>query len=209
MPLVDDSDSVLVIVDAQPGFIDYEEMTDQVRATSQATVDRIAWLAGFSSLLDVPIIVVEEGPERNGHTDERITARLPVGTPIEQKETFSLAACDRAVNAISATGKRTLVVTGYETDVCVAQSAVELCDLGFRVIVPSDLTYSASADEHAGGLERTHHAGAEPNTFKGLIFEWMRTVERAEDVYRRADAEFRRAPYPRRTDAAVVAATRP
>jgi nicotinamidase-related amidase len=196
MPLVTHTEAALVIVDTQPGFVDDDNGT--TRDASARTVERIAWLAGFAGMLDVPVVVVEEDPARNGSTHERVAERLPAGTPIEIKDAFSLSACPAAVDAIRATGRNTLVVVGYETDVCVAQSAIELHDLGFRVVAPADLTYSASADEHCRGLERMLHAGIEPNSFKGLVFEWLRTLARAEEFWSRAEDAFGIAPFPRR-----------
>ena len=196
MPLVDHTDSVLVVVDTQPGFIEDENAAMQ--AASERTVDRIAWLAGFAGMLGVPVVAVEEEPAKNGSTHERVAERLPPGTPIETKDAFSLSACPAAVDAIRATGRNTLVLVGYETDVCVAQSAIELHDLGFRVVAPADLSYSASADEHRRGLERMLHAGIEPNSFKGLVFEWLRTVARADEFWSRAEDAFGIAPFPRR-----------
>jgi nicotinamidase-related amidase len=198
VPLVDHSDSVLVIVDTQPGFVDYDGMPEATRAASARTVDRIAWLAGFAGMLEVPVITVEEDPERNGPTHERVAERLAAGTPVEVKDAFSLSACPAAVDAIRATGRNTLVVVGYETDVCVAQSAIELHDLGYRVVAPADTCCSGSANEHRRGLERMHDSGIEPNSFKGLLFEWMRTIARAEELWSQAEDALGIAPFPRR-----------
>jgi nicotinamidase-related amidase len=198
VPLVDHTDSVLVVVDTQPGFVDFEDMPKATREASARTVDRIAWLAGFAGMLDIPVVAVEEDPAHNGSTQERVAERLPAGTPVEVKDAFSLSACPAAVDAIRATGRNTLVVVGYETDVCVAQSAIELHDLGFRVVVPSDTCCTGSADEHRRGLERMLHAGIEPNSFKGLVFEWMRTVTRANELWLRAEDALGVAPFPRR-----------
>jgi nicotinamidase-related amidase len=198
VPLVDHTDSVLVVVDAQPGFVDYDGMPETTREASARTVDRIAWLAGFAGMLDVPVVAVEEAPAENGSTHKRVAERLPAGTPVEVKDAFSLSACPAAVEAIRATGRDTLVLVGYETDVCVAQSAIELHDLGFRVVAPADLACSGSADEHRRGLERMYHAGIEASSFKGLVFEWMRTIARAEELWGRAEDELGVAPFRRR-----------
>jgi nicotinamidase-related amidase len=198
MPVVERTESVLVVVDTQPGFIDYDGMPETTREVSARTVERIAWLAGFAGMLNVPVVAVEEDPEHNGPTHERVAERLPAGTPIEVKDSFSLSACPAALEAIRATGRQTLVVAGYETDVCVAQSAVELHDLGFRVVVPADLTCSGSADEHRRGFERMLHAGIEPNSFKGVVFEWLRTVSHADEILTGAEDALGVVPFRRR-----------
>jgi nicotinamidase-related amidase len=127
VPLVRREDSVLVVVDAQPGFFapsDALSEDDSRRAADPVT--RIVWMAGLAALLDIPAVVVEEGAERNGHTEPRILERAPPGTPTVEKPTFGLTACEAALAAIRATGRRTIVLVGFETDVCVAQSAWRL-----------------------------------------------------------------------------------
>ena len=181
MPLVSREDSVLVVVDAQPGFVAAEE------AGAQA-LERIAWMAGLATLLDVPAVVVEEGPHRNGHTDPLILERLPAGTPVIEKPTFGLAAHEAAVDAIRATARGTAVLVGFETDVCVAQSAIGLLQFGFRAVVLEDAVYTNSAREHERGLLRMSGTGVERNHCKGLTFEWLHTVDRALEDFPAAKA---------------------
>ena len=181
MPLVRRDDSVLVVVDAQPGFFAPGDEAGKA-------VHAIAWMAGLAALLDVPAVVVEEGPGRNGHTDPSILERMPPGTPVIEKPTFGLTAHEAAVDAIRATGRDTAVLAGFETDVCVAQSAIGLLELGFRATVLEDATFSDSAREHERGLLRMAGAGVERNHCKGLAFEWLHTVDRAVEDFPAARA---------------------
>lgn len=188
MPLVDRADSTLVVVDAQRVFFDQPSMTDEERAQGAAALERLRWLAGLAALLEVPAVVVEEGPQRNGSTDEQLLERLPPGTAVFSKETFSLVAEHGAVAAIRDTGRRTAVVGGFETDTCVAQSAIQL--LGFRVVVPEDAAYTTGDVEHRRGLEQMRRAGVETLHCKGVAFEWLRTVADATRTLRAAEERF-------------------
>ena len=120
-------------------------------AAAPKALERIAWMAGLAALLDVPAVVVEEGPQRNGHTDPLILERVPAGTPVIEKPTFGLAAHEAAVDAIRATARGTAVLVGFETDVCVAQSAIGLLQFGFRAVVLEDATYTNSARSTSAG----------------------------------------------------------
>lgn len=80
MPLVRREDSVFVVVDAQQGFFAYDGLAEGDAILASKAVARIAWMAGLAALLDVPAVVVEEGPERNGHTDPAILERVPPGS---------------------------------------------------------------------------------------------------------------------------------
>jgi nicotinamidase-related amidase len=188
VPLVRREESLLVVVDAQPGFFAYDGLGEGDAILASKAVARIAWIAGLAALLDVPAVVVEEGPERNGHTDPAILERVPPGTPVIEKPTFGLAAHEAAVDAIRATGRGTAVLTGFETDVCVAQSAVGLLELGFRAVVLEDAAFTNSAQEHERGIARMTGAGVERNHCKGLVFEWLHTVDRALEDFPKAKA---------------------
>jgi nicotinamidase-related amidase len=188
VPLVRREDSVLVVVDAQPGFFAYDGLSEGDAAEAAKAVSRIAWLAGLAALLDVPAVVVEEAPERNGHTDPGILERVAAGTPVIEKPTFGLAAHAPAVEAIRATGRGTVALVGFETDVCVAQSAIGLLELGFRAVVPEDAVYTNSAREHERGLIRMAGGGVERTHCKGLTFEWLHTVDRAIEDFPAAEA---------------------
>ena len=184
--LVDGEDSVLVVVDTQPGFFAYSKMDAEDAAAAAGVVDRIVWMAGMARLLAIPAVVVEEAPEREGPTEPRVLAALPEGAPVVPKPTFGLAGCPEAVAAIEATGRRTAVLAGFETDVCVMQSAVGLAELGYRSIVLVDAAYTTGARQHERGLMRIADAGVERNHCKGIVFEWLRVVDEAIEVFESA-----------------------
>jgi nicotinamidase-related amidase len=188
VPLVRREDSVFVVVDAQPGFFAYDGLSEADASLAAKAVDRIAWMAGLAALLDVPAVVVEEGPGRNGHTAPAILERVAPGTPVIEKATFGLAAHEAAVDAVRGSARGTAVLTGFETDVCVAQSAVGLLELGFRAVVLEDATYTNSVREHERGIARMTGAGVELNHCKGLVFEWLHTVDRALEDFPKAKA---------------------
>src|SRR5947207_10708049 len=158
MPLVRSAESVLVVVDTQPGFVDHPAMGDAERTTAAHTVERIAWLVRVAGLVGVPIVVTEEAPEREGETHARVKAVAPEGARAIAKKTFALTGCRDAMAAIEATERRTVVLTGFETDVCVAQSAVGLADAGYRVVVAAAAAYTSREIDHRHGLARMRYA---------------------------------------------------
>jgi nicotinamidase-related amidase len=172
MALLDRDDSLLVVVDAQPGFL---------AAGAEQAVERIAWLVAVAARLGIPIVVTEEEPERNGDTDARVAAQLPAGTPVLRKPTFGLAGTPAILAAVRATGRGTAVVVGCETDVCVAQSAIGLHEDGFACVVVEDATFSPG-EMHERGLARVAGEGIAHNHAKGVTYEWLRTVDDAHAV---------------------------
>jgi nicotinamidase-related amidase len=194
MRMLDRYDSLLVVVDAQPGFFDAGHDTAGVDATGvdatgvdstrhdRAFVDgvvaRIAWLVGVARALGIPIVITEEDPARNGPTAPAVLARVPDGAPAHVKPVFGLADTPAIMAAIEETGRRTIVLVGFETDVCVSHSALGLLDRSYRVAVVTDATGSPGR-MHAFGLRRMRDAGATLVHAKGVYYEWVRTLEAA------------------------------
>ena len=92
--------------------------------------------------------------------------------------TFGLAAQPDILEAVQQTGRKTPVLIGYETDVCITHSALGLIDLGYKVAVVADATGSPG-EAHRIGLERIRGAGGIIVSGKSLYYEWVRTVEKA------------------------------
>jgi nicotinamidase-related amidase len=172
MALLERDDSVLVVVDAQPGFLAVD---------AGSAVERMAWLVAVAARLGVPVVVTEEEPERNGPTDARVAARLPAGTRVFRKPSFGLAGTPEILDAVRATRRRTAIVVGCETDVCIAQSAIGLREEGFTCVVVDDATFSPG-EMHERGLARVAGEGVIRNHAKGVTYEWLRTVGDAHRV---------------------------
>jgi nicotinamidase-related amidase len=174
--LVDDFDSVLVVVDAQPGFLGKLPPED-----ARVLTARIAWLVQVAVRLQVPIVVTEEQAAVQGGTDRAIADELPPGTTRWDKPTFGLAFTPEILDTVTSHGRRTAVLCGLETDVCVAQSAIGLLDLGWRVVVVRDAV-GAPGTAHQQGLDRIAAAGVAVLGLKGLYYEWIRRVDRVAPV---------------------------
>ncbi len=141
MPLIAREDSLLVVVDLQPRFWGDRINGDDLRRSREVAA-RAAWLAGAASALGIPAVVTEEEREHNGPTDAALIAALHAAAPVFTKPVFGLAACADIIEAISSTGRRTAVLAGYETDVCVTHSAIGLREAGYRVVVAEDAVFS-------------------------------------------------------------------
>ena len=181
MPLVDHDDSVLVVIDAQEGFFGDALQPGDGEQARQALA-RMTWLAKVAGRLGVPAVITEEDTERNGATFAPIAAVFPAQKAIV-KPTFALTGTRPIVDRIERTGRATAVLVGFETDVCVAQSAIGLRERGMRVVVVEDAVFSPG-EMHRRGLERMVAEGVELNHCKGLAYEWTRTPENSRSVLR-------------------------
>ena len=171
--LLEVEDSILIAVDIQPSFVKKES-----RGDNNALLQRMCWVIKVANWLKVPLIVTAEDMPHNGSISDEIAELLPPDTEIYNKMIFGLAAQPDILEAVQQTGRKTTVLIGYETDVCITHSALGLIDLGCKVAVVADATGSPG-DAHQIGLERIRGAGGIIVSAKSLYYEWVRTVEKA------------------------------
>jgi len=177
MPLIDRDDSLLIVIDLQPKFWSDRLDKDDAAEVTKA-VARASWLAGTAMALGVPAVLTEEAPAQNGPTAVGVLLAVGRQAPVLTKPVFDLAACPDIMAAIEATGRRTAVLCGFETDVCVTHSAAGLAEAGYRVVVAVDAVYSP-AGAQAFGLARLRDLGVELVHCKGVYYDWVRTLEAA------------------------------
>ncbi len=173
--LIDVDDSVLIVVDVQNSFLMRLPVDER-----HLLVNRIAWLVSVAAKLDVPLVVVAENIALEGSVVPPIAERLPPETHVFNKIIFGLAKDNKIMAAVKDTGRRTAILVGLETDVCIAHSAIGLLQQAYRVVVVADATASPGTG-HEVGLERVRGAGILLSSVKSLYFEWLRTADQSDE----------------------------
>jgi len=115
---------------------------------------------------------------RTRPTDRGVLNAVGADGPVFTKPVFGLAACPDIMAAIAVTPRKTAILAGFETDVCVTHSAVGLAEAGYRLVVAGDAVYSP-AGAQAYGLARLRDLGVELVRCKGIYCDWVRTPEAA------------------------------
>lgn len=170
--LIDVDDSVLVVIDVQDSFL--KKFSEGERKLLKI---RIGWVVDVAVRLGVPVVAMAEEIPAMGSVSPCILQKFPADTSIFNKMTFGLAADEKIMVAINITGRKTAILVGLETDVCVAHSALGLQQKGYQVAVVADAT-GAPGNAHEYGLERMKQAGVVITNVKSLFYEWIRTVDR-------------------------------
>ena len=173
--LLDVNDCLLIIIDIQPSFVKKEN-----QAENNPLLQRMCWVIKVANWLQVPLVVTAEDVPNMGNICEEVAQLLPPDTKIYNKMTFGLAGQAAVLEAIQNTNRKTAILIGYETDVCVTHSALGLLDLGYRVAVVADATGSPQG-AHQIGLNRIRDAGGILVSAKSLYYEWIRTVEKSRE----------------------------
>jgi nicotinamidase-related amidase len=92
------------------------------------------------------------------------------------KLTFHCLGAPGIVEGLAAKGVRHVTLAGIEAHVCVAQTALELLKLGYRVQVPADAVGSRFAIDREYALRRLEAAGVVISTAESALFEWTETA---------------------------------
>lgn len=142
---------------------------------------RASALASIASLAKIPLITtasVPQGP--NGPLIPEIHQNAPHAQYIGRKGEIN--AWDNAdfVQAVKATGRKTLIIAGTITSVCMAFPAISAVAEGYKVFVVIDAsgTYSKMAQEIT--LARMLQAGVVPIDTAAVASELQKTWNRAD-----------------------------
>jgi nicotinamidase-related amidase len=171
MPSSDDSspnlitreDSVLVVIDVQ-------EKLMPVIASSDRVTENVVRLLKSSEILGLPIILTEQ--EKLGDTlPELLEARS--GLQPVRKLDFDCFGCREFTEELRRIGRRTLILCGVETHICVAQTALHAAP-DYTVHVVSDGTSSRKEANWQVGLERMRQAGVVITSTEMVIYELLK-----------------------------------
>lgn len=159
------SSSMLCVVDVQ------ERLVPAV-ADGEMAVARCRRLAEAARLLGVSAIVTEQYRKGLGATVSALANLLP---PPLEKMAFSCCGAEGFLRAIPvAVGQ--LVVCGFETHVCVAQTTLDLLAAGYSVFLAADAISSRHVLDRDVALRRLEAAGAVVTTSEAVLFEWCRSA---------------------------------
>ena len=155
-------DGALLVVDLQ------ERLLPTIRDRDQL-VANVLRLARAARLLDVLALATEQYPRGLGVTVPAVAELLP---DRPAKLTFHCLGAPGLVEALAESVATHVTLVGIETHVCVAQTALELLKLGYRVQVSYDAVGSRFPLDHYVALRRMERAGVVVSTTEAILFEW-------------------------------------
>ncbi len=160
-------DGALLVVDLQDRLLAAIEGRDRVVAAALR-------LARGARILGLPTLATEQNPGRLGPSTPDLAA-LVADRP--GKMTFHCLGAPGIAGPLEAGGVRHVTLAGIEAHVCVAQTALELIDRGYRVQVAVDAVGSRFAEDRAVALGRLDRAGATLTTAEAVLFEWVESAD--------------------------------
>jgi nicotinamidase-related amidase len=159
--------SALILVDHQPWVAFAVKSID-----ASLLVNNIGGIAASAKALDVPVILTTVGASGGPLEDPPIKALTDVIPDIDPIDRVSTNAWEDIRETVEATGRRTLLIAGLWTEVCLAQTAISAIAEGYRVFFISDCSGGMSVEAHDDAKARLVQAGATPINWMAVICEW-------------------------------------
>lgn len=174
--LLDPSDSVILLLDHQAGL--FQTVKDISVAELRANT---AMLAKLATLLKIPVITTASEPNGpNGPLMPEIHQFAPHAVYVGRKGEVNAWDNEDFVKTVRATGRKTLIMAGVWTSVCVMFPALDAKAAGFKVYAVIDASGDPSDLSSRTTLARFIQAGVIPTSTNAVLSETHRTWARPE-----------------------------
>lgn len=167
--LVTTDNSAVVFIDHQP------QMTFGVaNIERQQLINNVVMLAKGAKEFGVPaILTAVETESFSGYIWPQLMDVFPGKQPIERTSMNSWD--DPAFrDAVSATGRKNIIMAGLWTEVCVAWPTLNMLNEGYNVYIVEDACGATSQLAHDAAIRRCLQAGAVPMTTIATVLEFQR-----------------------------------
>jgi nicotinamidase-related amidase len=162
---VNKEDAVLVIIDIQERLMNDMAERDQVYKNT-------ALLVETARQFNIPVILSEQYPRGLGPTVAEIKDHLE-DYPCQYIEKTSFSVSDQLLEILPQ-GRKTLIITGTETHVCVYQTVRNMVEAGYNVHVAKDAVCSRFEINYSNGLDLMHDAGAVISNTETIVFDLLK-----------------------------------
>lgn len=156
-------EALCVLVDMQTSLAD-------VMSTRGETMAAARLLVRTARRLGIPLIVTRQNPAKLGDTVPELLEALGAHIPVDKMTFDSLAEAGFEAR-LEESGRRTVVVAGMETHICVLQTALGLARAGYAVQVVADATCSRREADRAVALDRLRGAGVVVTSAEQIVYE--------------------------------------
>lgn len=175
-PLLDPADTVMLFLDHQSGLF----QTVKDISVAELRTNTIV-LAKLATLLKIPVITTASEPNGpNGPLMPEIHQFAPHAVYVPRKGEVNAWENEDFVKAVRATGKKTLIMAGVWTSVCVMFPALDAKAEGYKVYAVIDASGDPSEMVSRTTLARFIQAGVIPTSANAVLSEIHRTWNRPE-----------------------------
>ncbi|NLB53681.1 MAG: hydrolase [Syntrophomonadaceae bacterium] len=158
-------DTLIMIIDVQEKLM--AAMKDKERVYKNINL-----LLETGKQLDIPVLVTEQYPRGLGPTVHEVAEHL-ADYKYMDKVTFS--ACNEGLfDILKEFGRKTVLITGSETHICVFQTARDLTEAGYNVHLVKDAVCSRFDENYENGIQLMRESGAVITNAETVVFDLLK-----------------------------------
>ncbi|MCD4658101.1 MAG: isochorismatase family protein [Planctomycetes bacterium] len=171
--LLNREESILFVIDPQGSLMEMVKNTEKIIFAHKKIIK-------IAQILGVPIVVSEHYPQGLGHIVPEIVETLGDDYKPIEKVIFSAWGEQKIRQVIESYNRKTLLIVGIETHICILQTVTEAIAAGYDVHVMIDAVSSRGKIEHKMAVEMFKLLGAGLTTWESVAYQWMRTSKAPE-----------------------------
>jgi nicotinamidase-related amidase len=174
--LLDPSDTAVLLLDHQTGLLQTVKDIGISELRANTTL-----LAKLATMHKIPVIISASEPNGpNGPLIPEIQQFAPQAIYVARKGEVNAWDNQDFVDAVRKTGRKTLIVAGVWTSVCVMFPALDAKAAGYKVYAVMDASGDPSELASRTSLARFAQAGVTPTTANSVLSEIHRTWNRPD-----------------------------
>jgi nicotinamidase-related amidase len=167
---LDRDKALLVVIDVQEKLclaMDHKVLNKLTR--------NIGILLETAAELNIPVLVTEQYVKGLGATLPELKEKA-AEVPCFEKMAFSCCGSSEFIEAVKASGRSQVIITGMETHVCVLQTVIELREAGFAVHLVKDAVMSRNKQNWETAIEAMVLTGAVPTCTESAMFQLLKVA---------------------------------
>jgi nicotinamidase-related amidase len=140
-------------------------------------------LAKLADMFGLPVVLTTTGGGAGGPSGgllKGITDTFPVAKIINRMGNLNAMDDPLFAEAVKATGRRKVILSGITTDFCLVYPALSLIAAGYHVFIAVDASGSWTSAINDGALQRLIQAGATPTNVQSIFGELLNSAMNAD-----------------------------
>ncbi len=166
MTMLNIDNALLVIIDIQG------KLAEVVHESEKHNAAAMRMIAGAQAL-EIPILLTAQAPHKIGHTTEQVRELLPTQHEFARMG-FSIYTSPEIRLTLKASGRKQMILCGFESHICVYQSALDLMEAGYEVYILTDAVSSRDPQNKKYILKELRGEGAHLINVETVFYALMR-----------------------------------
>ncbi len=158
-------DCILMLVDIQQTLFEPCVRKEEMLKNWNALVD-------ICNIFNIPVICTSNNADKLGDFMPELSSRINNPTILNKLE-FSCFQNETIRKTIESIGRKTIILAGMESHVCIFHTGAHALRLGYRVDLVTDGVTSRSEGNRNIGIKRLEQAGAIMSSTEMVIFELL------------------------------------